>query len=44
MHDLLSSDPEAKVGDWARSDHGEKVFWGLRLAAKFLNPTDYRRG
>jgi serine/threonine-protein phosphatase PP1 catalytic subunit len=35
--DLLWSDPDAKVEDWAPSDRGETVFWGLRSATKFLN-------
>jgi diadenosine tetraphosphatase ApaH/serine/threonine PP2A family protein phosphatase len=39
MYDLLWSDPEAKVGDWAWSDHGEKVLGGLRPSTKFLNLT-----
>jgi hypothetical protein len=38
MCDLLWSDPEAKVGDWARSDQGDPVLWGLRPATKSLNP------
>jgi diadenosine tetraphosphatase ApaH/serine/threonine PP2A family protein phosphatase len=29
MCDLLWSDSEAKVGDSARSNHGETVLWGL---------------
>jgi hypothetical protein len=44
MCDLLWSDPEAKVGDWGRSDHGKSVLWGLRPATKFLNPTGLQKG
>jgi hypothetical protein len=44
MRDLLWSDPEAKVGDWARSDPGEMVFWGLRPATKFLNANGLQKG